>query len=190
MPLRMSPAAHARSGRGPSGGALCEPTALKHGLLPPASRHVVPRLFDPPSFIGPGTEQNLAKLPGFAWDVVTAVAFLKALGITDKMVANRWLFRQPPGCPPFEPTDLWRAGRGGPRVIRKDRAMAWARSQGIAVPGRECWIFAATDLERLGWPGLSGPDQVQEHLDFLIERGIVSPAYPPQKPIALKFLYR
>ena len=131
------------------------------------------RTFYPASFIGPQTHEALAALPGHPWDVVTASAFLEAIGIGDRMMANRWIYRGCAGAPPFEPPDRWKVGSGAPRVIRKDRAIAWADTHGKSVPARECWPYAATELGTMGWPGLNGPDEVQEVLHFLVESGIV-----------------
>lgn len=149
----------------------------------------MPRLFDPPSFITEATPAALCALPGYAWDVIPAPTFADALGVADKMLTNRWLYRRPEGMPPFEPVGRWVPGRGGARVIRKDRALAWARSGGRAVPASECWIYAADDLAKLGWPGLHDASGVQQILSILFECEGLRPAYRPVHAATLDGLY-
>ncbi len=136
------------------------------------------RLFDPRSFIEADTEARIAALPVYAWDVVTAHEFLSALRVEDKMVANRWLYRAPQGLPPFEPPGKWVVGSGAPRVIRKDCAMAWAGSGGLAVTGQDCWPYASDDLARLGWRGLGSSEDVQSVFSFLLDHSIIRFRYP------------
>ena len=150
---------------------------------------VTRRPFTPTSFIDPNSVEALAALPVRAWDVVTASEFLSALGIEDKMLANRWLYRCAQGTPPFEPPKIWRTGRGAPRVIRKDRAIAWAATAGGDVPARACWPYAAKELEALGWPELSGPDAVQAVVSFLLREDIVQLATAPRELAHIDRLY-
>jgi hypothetical protein len=135
---------------------------------------VTGRTFDPASFINRKSCEALSALPVKPWDVVTAAEFLRALGVEDKMMVNRWIYRGCAGVPPFEPLNRWRVGSGGPRVIRKDRAMAWARTRGKSVSARDCWPDAAAELREMGWPGLSDPEDVQQVLGFLLASGIVN----------------
>lgn len=137
-----------------------------------------PRPFSPKSFIRSDTEAVLDKLPGHPWDVVEAADFLRALGASDKMLVNRWIYRAADNTPPFEPQSKWAVGSGAPRVIRKDRAMAWARSGGEAIPARECWPYAAKALEEMGWRDLDEPEGVQEVLNLLFHHDIIRLATP------------
>jgi hypothetical protein len=116
---------------------------------------------------------RLQSIPIYPWDVMTAADFLKALGVDDKMLVNRWLYRNASGTPPFEPVGVWRAGPGASRVIRKDRAIAWAETGGQCVPGRNCWPQAADALAEIGWPCLADPDGVQELLTLLVGKGVI-----------------
>ena len=137
-----------------------------------------PRTFQPASFISEAATERLADMPIQPWDVMTASTFLKALGVSDTMMVNRGIYRGSPGTPPFEKVGLWRGGSGAPRVIRKDRAVAWATSGGESVPARACWPLAAATLAELGWPGLDGPDAVQDILSLLLRPGILQLAVP------------
>ena len=137
-----------------------------------------PRTFSPRSFIGPGSFQALNELPLHAWDVMPASQFLEALGVADKMLVNRWIYRQVPDAPPFEPVGRWRSGPGAPRVIRKDKALVWAKGAND-VTTAHCWPYAANDLARLGWPDLNGPEAVQQILSLLLGGGIVRLAISP-----------
>lgn len=147
------------------------------------------RPFMPASYIGPDTEASLLSLPIYPWDVLPAPAFLAALGVGDRMLVNRWLYRGADQTPPFEPQGRWAVGQGAPRVIRKDRAVAWARSGGKAFSGRDCWPLAAEALNEIGWPALAGPEQVQSTLDFLLTAGIIPLAIPPRHRAELAQLY-
>ena len=106
------------------------------------------------------------------------------------MLANRWIYRRADGTPPFEEQGKWRVSEGAPRVIRKDRAVAWAETGGQCLPARECWTYAADDLAELGWPGLAGPDEVQEVLEFLLSQGVLEFKTPPKRWSELGRLYR
>jgi hypothetical protein len=149
---------------------------------------LVRKPFIPRSFIGPTAMGALKGLPIRAWDVMPAANFLKALGVADKMLANRWLYRQVEDAPPFETVGRWRSGPGSPRVIRKDMALAWLKAPG-KVSGSECWPYAADDLALLGWPGLQSPEAVQEILSFLLGTGIIQPAIMPTQRTTLDQLY-
>ena len=148
----------------------------------------VQRTFHPRSFIGPNASGALAELPLHAWDVMPAAQFLEALGVTDKMLVNRWFYRRVEGTPPFEPVGRWRSGPGSPRVIRKDKALAWVKASGT-VTNTDCWPYAAADLALLGWPDLQGPEAVQEILSFLLGGGIIQPAALPAQRTTIDQLY-
>ena len=136
------------------------------------------RTFAPATFIQPDTLAKVAALPILPWEVMTAREFLETLGVQDRMLANRWLYRSALGTPPFEPPNRWAVGPGAPRVIRKDRALAWAETAGCALSGRDCWPYAAKALAALGWPGLESPDAVLGILSFLLRHGVIQLSTP------------
>jgi hypothetical protein len=151
---------------------------VRFGELSELSEGSEPRTFHPRSFIKPDTVAMLESLPLHPWDVMPASQFLTVLGASDKMLANRWLYRSVGDAPPFEPPGRWRSGPGAPRVIRKDRAIAWAA--GADSPqGSDCWPYAAGALSALGWPGLDSAQAVQEVLTFLIRSHLISLAVQP-----------
>lgn len=149
----------------------------------------MPRPLQPSTYICQEAVQALDGLPGNPWDVLTAGEFLEALGVDDPMLANRWLYRRAPKTPPFEPQGRWCVGRGAPRVIRKDRAIAWATSQGADIPAAECWPLAAASLADLGWPGLRSAAEVQETVSFLLLHRLIVLRYPLRCPAQIGSLY-
>jgi hypothetical protein len=150
---------------------------------------MTPRPFDPSSYITAEAVARLHSVPINPWDTMTAATFLQALGIEDKMSANRWHYRNAPGTPPFEPVGIWRSGPGASRVIRKDRAVAWAESGGQSVSGRDCWPQAAEALAELGWPNLDGPNEVQGVLTLLIGKGVMRQPIRLRNPKHIGCLY-
>jgi hypothetical protein len=147
------------------------------------------RTFTPPSFITSHTADRLQDAPINPWDVMTAAAFIRALGASDPMLVNRWLYRRSPAAPPFEEVGVWRSGPGASRVIRKDRAIAWARSGGQTIAKRDCWPQAATALAKMGWVDLAGPDRVQEVVSHIIGNGSILLAMPLRDWTAKDRLY-
>jgi hypothetical protein len=149
----------------------------------------VRRTFSPTSFISHATEGALLAVPIYAWDVMSASRFVEALGVADKMLVNRWLYRGACHTPPFEPAGKWVSGRGGSRVIRKDKAIAWARTGGQSLSNMACWRFAAEDLAAIGWPNLGGPAEVQDILNFLFDHGVIRHAVPLRRWTERRDLY-
>lgn len=148
------------------------------------------RYQSPAALIRPDTARRIwLETPGNPWDVIPAARLAAILHPSlSPLAINDWEWRKYPDRPPLEPQSVWRSGPGGGRVIRKDRAIAWAVTGGRPVPDYNCWDMGSQMLARFGYPGLTTLQETEDQLLWLVKNGIVElartlyPAYGPWQP--------
>jgi hypothetical protein len=149
----------------------------------------VRRLGNPAALIKPDTAERFwRELPGHAWDVVRVTKVMAILNpLLHRHAASDWEYNRDPTRIPLENQNEWRMVGGG-RVVRKDRAIAWACSGGERIRQASCWSLAAQELALLGFPGLGTLVEVEEVILWLIETGVMVPTahwnmrYTPYRP--------
>jgi hypothetical protein len=139
-------------------------------------RHTPRRGGDPAALIRPDTAERIwCETPGHAWDLILASELMQILDPTaSRLCANDWEYMERTGRPPFEPQWIWKSGPGQPRVIRKDRAIAWACNDGQPLPASDCWGLSAEELGRMGFSGMWCLERVEEQILWLLEKRIIT----------------
>lgn len=152
---------------------LFTPLAIPYERTPRPER--LRRFQRPSSLIRPDTALRIwRETPGNAWDVITARQLAPILDPSlSRLAINDWEYARYPDRPPLEESHLWSTGRGSGRVIRKDRAIAWAMTGGETVRHSNCWELGARNLERLGFPGLKTLADVEACVLFLVDSGAI-----------------